>query len=219
MLKSIPTSVQNRPWIYENVTLGCFGPRVAPKSIPAVGGTPPLRAFLAKVVTQWSHFMQRGAQIGVQKTHFWAKHVTFNIQNCTMEQWSEKTCKTTGFLAKISMVWYGWMLKKHCKYSVFFDIQRFLNCSNNYANMTLKSTAFWPQLWTLGVRKLIVRLFWDVFGRCWKIIFFWCCFWEAKYRTNRGLGRPRAAKVTSRVRRRYPLAILGPQGGPPLSKI
>ena len=59
-----------------------------------------------------------------------------------MEQWSEKTWKTIDFLAKRLMILYGKMLKKHCKYSVFFDIQRFLNYSKNYANMTLKSTAF-----------------------------------------------------------------------------
>ena len=80
----------------------------------------------------------------------------------------------------------------------FFDLQRFLNYSKNCANISLKSTPFWVQICPLGARKLIVKLFWDVFGRCWKLMFFWCCFWVAKNRKNRGLGRPRAQK-TARV--------------------
>ena len=130
-----------------------------------------------------------------------------------MEQWSEKHVKRLVFLQK-----YRWFDMAKCLKNIvntaFFWYTAFVNYSKAYANITLKSTVFWPQIWTLGVRKLIVRLFWDVFGRCWKLRFFRCCFWVAKVRNNRGLGRPRAAKVTSRVRRRCPLAIFGPQGGP-----
>ena len=59
-----------------------------------------------------------------------------------MEQWCEKAWTNNDFLAKISVSRYGYMLKKHCKYNVFVDIQRFVNYSNNDANMTLTSTIF-----------------------------------------------------------------------------
>ena len=110
-LKSSPKSLQNRPLNRWKRNLGRFGPLVAPRS--ALWASDSLG-----VLHLWGPFWRKwwpsgrildatGGTNWGPKSHFRAKHVTFSIQNCTMEQWSGKAWKTIGFLAKRSMVWYG----------------------------------------------------------------------------------------------------------------